>query len=266
MTDSFDVRTYWERRLGQEYSLAGVGYQRLGRYYNAWMYRVRARVFERVLQDHGIGPGSNVLDIGSGTGFYIERWEAAGARSVTGVDITDVAVQALRAHHPQHRFVQADIGATLPVHEALPPGSFDAVSAMDVLFHIVDDEAYRRAFINLASLLKSGGWLIWSDNFLRHGTERVKHQVSRSLVESEREAKAAGFEIVGRVPMFVLMNYPSDTPSRLARFAWTAMVAPAALMPPLGWVLGAILYPLERWFTAALTESPTTEVMICRKT
>jgi SAM-dependent methyltransferase len=265
LSDSFDVRTYWERRLGQEYSLAGVGYQRLGRHYNAWMYRVRARVFDRVLHHHGIGPGSNVLDIGSGTGFYIERWQAAGARSVTGVDITDLAVQALRTRYPTHRFVQADISTTLPDHDALPPASFEAVSAIDVLFHIVDDDGYRRAFVNIASLLKPGGWLIWSDNFLRHGTERVEHQVSRSLAESEGALRDAGFEIVARVPMFVLMNYPSDTRSRLARLAWTAMVAPSALVAPLGWVLGAALYPFERWLTATLTESPTTEIMICRK-
>ena len=132
-------------------------------------------------------------------------------------------------------------GSRLTAH-----GSFSrltAVSAMDVLFHIVDDEQYRRAFVNIASALAPGGWFIWSDNFLHHDTERVTHQASRSLAESEDAVRAAGFEIVERVPMFVLMNYPTDSTSKLGRLAWTAMVSPAALAEPLGWLVGAALAP-----------------------
>ena len=45
----FDNREYWETRLREHYSLAGVGYLRLGRRYNEWMYRVRGAVFDRVV-------------------------------------------------------------------------------------------------------------------------------------------------------------------------------------------------------------------------
>ena len=280
---SFDPRQYWEARLREHYSLAGVGYLRLGRRYNAWMYRVRGEVFDRVISEIGrkqeAGGGSasssllpppsslawwsgrEVLDVGSGTGFYVDRWLRTGAR-VTGLDLTDVAVDELARAFPGARFVRADIGATgVPLASV----SFDAASAMDVLFHIVDDAAYARAFVNIASVLKPGGWLLWSDNFLRHATERVTHQASRSLDESVRCVEAAGFEIVDRVPMFVLMNYPADTTSRLARWGWTAMVAPAALAEPIGGLIGAILYPLERALVRRLRESPSTELMICRK-
>ena len=281
----FDPRQYWETRLREHYSLAGVGYLRLGRRYNAWMYRVRGEVFDRIVQgignrESGVGVGGgsysplptsyslgwwkdrSVLDVGSGTGFYADRWLRAGAR-VTGLDLTDVAVEALARSFPGARFVRADVGSTGGV--PLESASFDAASAMDVLFHIVDDDAYARAFVNIASVLKPGGWLLWSDNFLRHATERVTHQASRSLDESVRCVEAAGFEIVDRVPMFVLMNYPADTTSRLARWAWTAMVAPAALAEPIGGLIGAMLYPLERALVRRMRESPSTELMICRK-
>ncbi|HKP29705.1 MAG TPA: class I SAM-dependent methyltransferase, partial [Gemmatimonadales bacterium] len=140
-----------------------------------------------------------------------------------------------------------------------------AVSAMDVLFHIVDDEAYRRAFANIAAVLAPGGWFLWSDNFLHHQTERVMHQASRSLEESEDAVRAAGLEIVERVPMFVLMNYPTDSTSRLLRLGWTAMVSPAAVADPLGWLVGAALAPIDTWLTSVVRESPTTEIMVCRK-
>ena len=261
---SFDNRQYWESRLREHYSLAGVGYLRLGRRYNQWMYRVRGAVFDRVVAR--LSPegwvGRAVLDVGSGTGFYVERWLRLGAR-VTGLDLTEVAVGELQRAFPTASFLQADIGTAETV--PLAPASFEAVSAMDVLFHIVDDDAYARAFANIAALLKPRGWFLWSDNFLRHATERITHQASRSLAESTRLLEAAGFEIVRRVPMFVVMNYPADTRSRLARWGWTALMAPALVAEPLGWLLGAALYPLERALVTAKRESPSTELMVCRR-
>ena len=262
----FDNKRYWEARLREHYSLAGVGYLRLGRRYNEWMYRVRGEVFARVVAGLGAGNwglGKRVLDVGAGTGFYVERWMRLGAE-VTGLDLTEVAVGELSRCFPAARFVQADIGGPL-AEVPLAPGSFDAVSAFDVLFHIVDDAAYARAFQNIAALLRPEGWFLWSDNFLRHPTERVAHQVSRSLGESTAAVEAAGFQVIERVPMFVLMNYPADTTSKLARWGWTAMVAPAALAEPIGWAVGALLYPLETALVRRLRESPSTEVMLCRK-
>jgi len=262
----FDNRKYWESRLRAHYSLAGVGYLGLGRRFNEWMYRVRGEVFDRVVQGLGAGGwgiGKKVLDVGAGTGFYVDRWLRLGAE-VTGLDLTDVAVEELGRCFPNARFVRADIGRSLD-GVPLAPGSFDAVSAFDVLFHIVDDAEYARAFTNIAAMLQPGGWFLWSDNFLRHPTERAVHQVSRTLAESTRCVEAAGFEVVDRVPMFVLMNYPADSTSSLARLAWTLMVAPAAIAEPFGWVLGAVLYPFERALVRAKRESPSTELMICRK-
>ena len=196
--------------------------------------------------------------------IFVLRPNIQNHRWVTGLDLTEIAVNELSRSFPEARFLQGDIGGPFG---ALPlaPESFDAVSAFDVLFHIVDDAQYAQAFRNLAALLKPGGWLLWSDNFLRHATERVAHQASRPLAESVRLLEAAGFEVVDRVPMFVLMNYPADTTSRLARWAWTAMVAPALLAEPLGWVVGAALYPVERGLVRVLRESPSTELMICRR-
>src|SRR5688500_18643814 len=109
------------------------------------MYRVRGDVFDRVVsrlnsvnsQQSTVNSyvGAEILDVGSGTGFYVDRWLRLGAR-VTGLDLTEVAVRELGRSFPQARFVQGDIGAELePL--TLTPASFDAVSAFDVLFHIV---------------------------------------------------------------------------------------------------------------------------------
>ena len=268
MTERFSARDYWQSRLSQAYSLQGVGYQRLGRSFNQWMYKVRARVFSRLARRLGVDwRRATVLDVGSGPGFYVEQWHALGVPKVVGVDITSKAVEELRQKYPGDDFIEADVGSIdgLRAGHGPAPAGFTAASAMDVLFHIVDDEAYRRTFANIASVLAPGGWFLWSDNFLHHDTERVMHQASRSLEESEDAVRAAGFEIVERVPMFVLMNYPTDSTSKLARLGWTAMVSPAALADPLGWLVGAALAPIDTWLTSVVKESPTTEIMVCRK-
>lgn len=274
MTDGFQTREYWERRLRDHFSLEGVGYLRLGRRFNEWMYRIRGEVFDAVVAELAGRPGGltggragdppRVLDVGSGTGFYVDRWLRRGAQT-TGVDLTEVAVERLRLRFPAARFLQADIGAPLAGPLEAEAGSFDVVSAFDVLFHIVDDGQYARALENIATLLRPGGWFLWSDNFVHRPTVRVAHQVSRSLGEAEAALAAAGLEVVERRPMFVLMNYPADTGSRLAGMAWTALMAPALVSDRLGGLLGAALYPLERRLVGRRRESPSTEVMICRR-
>ena len=75
---AFDARTYWERRLDRHPGREGVGHAGLGEGLNGWMYRVRRRVFLRELAPlMPTLPARSVLDVGSGTGFYLDRWREA---------------------------------------------------------------------------------------------------------------------------------------------------------------------------------------------
>jgi SAM-dependent methyltransferase len=264
MTASSDPeREYWESRLASHSGLEGVGYLGLGRAFNSWMYRARRHVFLRrmrpLLRDRG---ELEVLDVGSGTGFYVERWRELGARSITGSDMTEEAVRTLCGRFPESRFVRFDAGGTeLP----LQPEAYDAVSAMDVLFHIVDDERYRRALRNLHALLAPGGLLVFTDNFLHGHTLRGPAQVSRALEDIRSAVLNAGFEIVERRPALVLMNAPVDSRSRVLRSLWGLVCRVAARSEELAWLAGAALFPVELVLCAVLRESPTTEMMVCRK-
>lgn len=264
MSDGFAAKDYWERRLRDHFSLEGVGYLRLGQRFNEWMYRVRGDVFDRIVADHGLGtPGQQVLDVGPGTGFYVARWQNRGA-TVTGVDLAPVVASTLATRFPTARFLQADIGMPLAPPLSDETGRFDVVSAFDVLFHIVEDALYARALANISSLLKPGGVFIWSDNFIHRPTTRIAHQVSRSLEDITSAVDRAGFTIEARVPMFMLMNYPADA-GRLAGLAWTALMSPAMVSNALGGLLGQLLYPIERRLVRSAQESPSTELMICRR-
>jgi len=231
----------------------------MGRAYNYWLYRVRKRVFRRLVHSLKLNVRAiSILDLGSGTGFYIEQWNAMGAKSVTGVDITTVAVDNLRKRFPTNAFYRADIAEFQSVE------SYDLISAFDVLFHIVDDDRFRAAIENIYSAIRPGGSFIFSDNFIHHGTIKLEHQVSRSLESIERILIGAGFVIDRRTPMFSIMYAPVDSQNKVHQLLWKIMARVIKLSEVLGFVAGAVLYPLELLLTKS-SESPSTEIMVCHK-
>jgi SAM-dependent methyltransferase len=263
-TAGFDPRSYWEQRLDRHPGREGVGHAGLGEGLNGWMYRVRRRVFLRELAPlMPTLPTRAVLDVGSGTGFYLDRWRELGATSLAASDLTEVAVGRLRASHPKADVVRFELGAEPPAE--LRDRRFGAISAMEVVFHLLDDEPYARAFASLRELLAPGGVLVFSENFL-HGEElRAPHQRSRTLEQIERVVREAGFEILRRRPQFWLMNAPHDSSSRFHRLWWRGLAGIATRSDAAGACLGALLYVPEVLAVARMDEGPSSELMICRR-
>jgi SAM-dependent methyltransferase len=206
--------------------------------------------------------GAGVLDVGAGSGFYVGTWLDLGAAHVTGLDLSQAAVDALRAEFPAAEFAREDIAE--PSEDARGR-SYDLVSAFDVLFHIVDDERFVRAIENIAEVTRPGGHLLLSDNFLHGPAIRGRHQVSRSLAEIDEALSAAGFETVARLPMFFLMNTPIDSESRLLASWWRLVSRICHRSHLAGAVLGALLFPFELLLTAVAKEGPSTELVVCRR-
>jgi SAM-dependent methyltransferase len=258
-----DPANYWEERLTKQYDLGSVGFQSLGLEFNNAMYRVRARVFRRALRWGGLDPASSkIMDVGSGTGFYVDLWQKSGVSRVVATDVTQVAVDRLRDRFPRADVYRVDIGDELDLPDR---GPYDAVSAFDVLFHIVDDDRYARAINNIASVLRPGGLFFVSDNFLHGEPIRTPIQASRSLKDIERVVVEAGFEIVRRAPVFVLMNAPVDAKSIWLKRRWTRLAKRLNKEPQRGARAGRLLYPVEIALTRLFREGPSTEIMICRK-
>jgi SAM-dependent methyltransferase len=264
MITQFDPKDYWESRLQNHFDLKGVGDIGLPQSYNELLYRVRGHAFRRALKFlHLKAREFDVLDIGSGIGFYIDQLSRLAPHSLTGSDLTDAAVEKLRGRYPQTSFIQCDIGSLLP--PALSGRQFDLVTAMDMLFHIVDDQHYATAFDNFAKLIKPGGWLIFSDNLMRVRKEAVPHQVSRAESEVRRVLDRTGFKIKQITPMFVLMNDPVRSQSRLLRKTFSILYRSAARGERIGKLIGGLVYPIERVAIRSLSRGPSTEIVVCRK-
>ncbi len=99
--------------------------------------------------------GLRVLDAGCGTGYGSRLLGAAGAASVTGVDIAEEAIEAARADGAEGvQFLRGDI-SDLPFEDA----SFDVVVCFEAIEHVHDQ---ARTLDELHRLLNSTGLLIVS--------------------------------------------------------------------------------------------------------
>src|SRR5215472_3413538 len=247
---------YWEKRLEGAQGLEGVGFINFGRSFNEWMYRVRKRIFlDQIAQLPIDLLAARVLDIGSGTGFWVEVWKSLGVQALTASDITRVASQRLAEAYPENRVVQLDISSPKAI-ETL--GSrYDLISAIDVLFHITSDDAYVAAIANVGRLLDGGGYFVLSENLPHHELPRSRTQVNRTLEKVDQAIQKAGMRMIKRVPMFVVMNTPFDTQWVPAAWLWRQFMKPLVFLPWLGNLYGAALFPLECLLLKTIVEGPS---------
>lgn len=264
-TQPFIPDNYWEDRLHKISGLEGVGFKKLGQSFNNWAYKVRKRVFTSELKKTGLDLSDRkVLDIGSGTGFYIQLWKELGVKNITGVDITPTSVENLKNTFPKDTFFQSDIG-DINFNSENRFSQYDLISAMDVLFHIVDDQRFEQSIKNISSILKKDGYFVYSDNFLRSETKRGESQVSRSKDYLMKIFKENGFETIVFKPFMYLTNSPIDSGNPILKAHWFLLENFLYVMPFMGNIIGPLMFPLEMLLVNTAKESPTTEFVIFRK-
>ncbi len=103
--------------------------------------------------------GQRVLDVGCGGGILADAMARRGA-DVLGIDLSTKALRvaelhALEAQTPRVHYREVSIEA-LAVEQ---PGTFDAVTCMEMLEHVPDPGSVVRA---CAALVKPGGWVFFS--------------------------------------------------------------------------------------------------------
>jgi SAM-dependent methyltransferase len=151
-----DVRAYWEAHplcaSAIPYPLGSAEYFAC---YDALREQNEPMSFSRALHEYDRHVGRRVLDVGSGNGYVLSRYAAAGAR-VFGVDLTRTGIDLCR-----RRFALAGLTGHFTVGSAedlpFPSGSVDCVCSMGVLHHTPDT---RRAVSEVHRVLRPGGRLI----------------------------------------------------------------------------------------------------------
>ncbi len=115
-------------------------------------WQARARLVEALLRREGFRASARVLDAGCGWGVTLQHLERRGFE-VVGLDLSIASLRCL--DNASRHLVAADLRLPPPADVA----PFDAVLALDVLEHLVED---RQAAEHLSRLVRPGGLLIAS--------------------------------------------------------------------------------------------------------
>jgi len=267
----YEPSAYWEGLLKDDFDESGVGYPQLARSVNRAMYRSMERSVTDGLETV-VAPSASpqILDIGSGTGLWIEFWRRWGATNLTGVDLTAASVQRLQSRWPEHDFLQVDVG---DANAALPDGN-DIVSVMSVLLHIVDEDRFSRSFVNVAAALRLGGVLVLIDPVVVHrwwgppfGAEA--NSKARPLEDYRAALESAGLELQLLRPATVLLANVVDTRTALAfralRLYWDLLMRGVGPRELPGAAAAAVLGPTDRLAMRLARTGPSAKVLIARR-
>jgi SAM-dependent methyltransferase len=170
----------------------------------------------------GLGPGVLALELGCGTGVFLEKTAPSGA-TIHGLDLSEDLLAKARDRMAGVANVQLDRGNA----EAMPypDRHFDAVYGSSVLHHLDVGAALREVF----RVLKPGGRIVFAEpNLLnpqviimfKYGPAKERFGVSKDEMaftrfRAGRLLAAAGFSSVDVVPFDFL--HPSTPPPWLDR-------------------------------------------------
>ena len=118
--------------------------------------RRAARRAALLVEGAGLGPGVRALELGCGTGIFLEK-VAAGGASITGIDLSaDLLARcaARMAGSPRVALVRGN-AEQLP----FPDGAFDAVYGSSILHHL----NVEAALLEVARVLRPGGRMAFAE-------------------------------------------------------------------------------------------------------
>lgn len=261
---TYNPEQFWQKRLEDKFSLAGVGLRRRGESFNRWVYKARLDRLKTTLLKHGIdAKGKRILDIGCGTGFYVDFWHNLGPSFIMGIDITRKSVEELHRRYPQYTFEQTDISQPCPYSGE----AFDIITAFDVLFHVVNEAGFETAIANIRTYANDGAFVLLTDVFGRQDISVQQHYFSRSYQRYRKVLKANGLDILAVYPQLFLLNPPIDVSNRYLSYIllslWSLLTYPT-LIEPIGQFLGALLYAIDDRMSQGLSGNLSTKIMVCR--
>jgi SAM-dependent methyltransferase len=209
--EPFDAKAYWER-LHVESSLRSVGQSGLPVELNRHLYAIARRNVLGFVRRQGIvdPPPRRVFEAGAGTGFWVALWTSLGVDTVDGCDLVPAAVERLRTAFPGS-FMAGDLAdpGVVPAD-----GSYELVTAMNVLLHILDDDGFAAAVRNLAGAVAPGGHLLLAEPALTRSAEPVLRpgaaSRARILARYVEVLEPAGFALVAVRPSTVVGANPIE--------------------------------------------------------
>lgn len=150
---------------------------------------------EEILDAMKVQPGATVVDLGAGTGYLIDKLSAAVGPegTVIAADIEPAMLAFLEDAAKKEGWTNVRTHASRPDDPQLPPGSVDAIVALNVWHHIGDREAYAA---KLRDALQPGGVFVVVD-FLAEETDGFGPPLAMRLSAEQvvEELQAGGLAV-----------------------------------------------------------------------
>lgn len=119
----------------------------------------------RHLRNKGTSVGKpEILDVGSGSGQWIDFYNSLDAGSITGMDVSLSSFSYLKNKYAGNPDIKIFHGKALEVINKLTY-EYDIVNAIGVMFHIVDDTEWQDTICSIGNILKEGGFFIIGGHF-----------------------------------------------------------------------------------------------------
>jgi ubiquinone/menaquinone biosynthesis C-methylase UbiE len=117
------------------------------------------RALLRALAEAGVGlEGTRVLDVGCGSGYFLNRLFEYGAGECHGIDLMENRIEAARTRYPG---LDWHVGSATQLPFA--DGAFDLVTQFTCLSSIVDDKARAASAREMERVAEQDGWVLSFD-------------------------------------------------------------------------------------------------------
>ena len=203
----FKPEKYWQERVSGRLDIGVVGHRSFGRAYNSYIYQRRIDLISDFLCQINVDLTKlKVLDIGCGSGFYVDFWKSKGIKEYVGLDISKDSVNQLKARYPNYRFIHANI--TLAETLSKITETYDIITVFDVMYHIIDDTRASMAFKMMEKWLSEKGNILIFDQLLERDFLLTSHVKFRGRQSYQKLLQDAGLRINHHKQMFLLLVPP----------------------------------------------------------
>ena len=191
----------------------------------AALYCLRRLNADRVLRGCELPCNPKLLEFGSGGGFWVQYFEKYSPSLFVGSDLSPTAVERLSECFSRHTFVcmQDPLKAWQTIEASAP---YDLCLAIDVLYHITNDEHWTGALDRLCANTAKGGYILIADYFYEQPTDQpsrvhVRHRSMQAYLDA---LDKHGFAAVQIQPVFYYFNRITSGPWRDHNRALTVLL------------------------------------------
>jgi len=191
--EGYDPKVFWDERClrhGHTGEIDGLLY--------AYDQKQRLKAIGKALSRSRVrmNAGTKILDIGCGTGDLISLFVRCGELDITGIDLSDEVINCASSRFADSRNIRLSVMAVENME--FPVCSFDLVTGINVLQHIIDEDGFSRAIENTVRVVRSGGHILTMDfsPVKVRGREPASYLIIRSRNEYIRAFEDNGCKLI----------------------------------------------------------------------